>query len=202
MRLAAREEEENEAMSFGKSTIAVVLISGLGLLACSSSSGGGAATSDGGGGDGASGGGGKDAQPGGDAGGTTADAAGDVLSGGEGGAVPAINSCSAGMYMDMSTGSDSKRMIMMNQSGGGFDMPCMTIAAGQSVMFMWDLATYPIAPGVAPSHAGDPSGTSPNPIQAHNSGSVYTVAFPNAGLFPFYVPGQDTKGLLGVIQVK
>ena len=58
------------------------------------------------------------------------------------------------MYMDMSKGTDSDRMIMMNQAGA-FDMPCMTIVAGQSVMFMWDLAMDPISPGVAPSHAGD-----------------------------------------------
>jgi hypothetical protein len=55
---------------------------------------------------------------------------------------------------------------------------------------------------LAPSHSSDPSGTTPNPIQAHSSGSMYSVAFPNAGLYPFYVSGQDTKGLLGVVQVK
>jgi hypothetical protein len=115
--------------------------------------------------------------------------------------VPVINACTSDVYMDMSTGSASDRMIMMTSSGQ-FDMPCMTIAAGQSVMFMWNLTTYPIAPGVAPSHMSDPAGSAPNPIQMHASGSVYTVPFATAGFYPFYVPGHDADGLMGVIQVQ
>src|SRR5262245_18425424 len=116
-------------MSFGKSTIAVLWMSGLGLLACSSGSsgGGGPAASDGGVG--------NDAQSTGDTGGSAADAAADGTSGGDAGPVLTMNGCSAVMYRDMSTASVSNRMVMMNHSGGGFDMPCMTISAAQSVMF-------------------------------------------------------------------
>jgi hypothetical protein len=114
------------------------------------------------------------------------------------GVVPLINGCSADKYMDMSKGTETDRMVMINMSGA-FDMPCMTIAAGQSVMFMWDLATYPIAPGVAPSHTGDPTGTTPNVIAMRSTGMVYTVMFPSAGFYPFYVPGHDM--LAGTIQV-
>jgi hypothetical protein len=36
----------------------------------------------------------------------------------------------------------------------------------------------------------------------HSSGTVYSVTFPAVGFYPFYVAGQDTNGLLGVIQVE
>ena len=89
----------------------------------------------------------------------------------------------------------------MMQNNGTFDFPCMTILAGQSIMFMWKFTSYPLAPGLAPSHSSDPAGSTPTPIQMHNSGTVYTVMFPSAGFYPYYVTGHDAT-LLGTIQVQ
>lgn len=117
-----------------------------------------------------------------------------------GSSIPVMNACTPDAYMDMSTGTASDRMIMLN-AAHQFDMPCMTINAHQAVMFMWALSTYPIAPGLAPSHMSDTAGTDPSPIQMRSTGSVYTVTFPTAGFYPFYVTGHDAT-LLGVIQVQ
>jgi hypothetical protein len=112
----------------------------------------------------------------------------------------AMNGCADADYVDKSSGSASSRMIMIT-SGGKFDFPCMSISAGQGVEFMWSFSTRPLEPGLAPSHADDPPGTTPSPILSHNSGSLYTVTFPNPGRYPYYVQGQDST-LLGVINVK
>ena len=132
---------------------------------------------------------------------TSTDSASDDASSNDADTTPVINACTSDVYMDMSTGTAGDRMIMLN-GAHQFDMPCMTINAGQAVMFMWAFSSYPIAPGVAPSHASDPPGASPSPIQPHMSGSVYTVTFPTAGFYPFYVVGHDASGLMGVIQVQ
>lgn len=174
-----------------KIAVLALFVSGVSLAACSSSSSG-----TGGGGTHPDGGTASDSGSG-----ATTDAMSDAAANGDVYVAEVINGCTGGKYMDMSTGSDSNRMIMMTQANM-FDMPCMTIAAGQGAMFMWDFTQYAISPGVAPSHSGDPTGTMPNPIQMHATGMSYTVQFPTAGFYPFYVPGHDTSGLLGVIQVK
>lgn len=46
----------------------------------------------------------------------------------------------------------------------------------------------------------DPADAMSPPIQMHNTGKIYTVTFPNAGFYPFYVPMHDAK-MLGTIQV-
>jgi plastocyanin len=109
-----------------------------------------------------------------------------------------MNGCSTAKYLDVTTGTANDRMIMI--SGGKFDYPCMTILKGQSVMFMWDLATYPLEPGVSPSHPTDPAGTTPSPITEKTSGSIATIKFPTAGMYPYYVKGHTTMS--GVVEVK
>jgi hypothetical protein len=109
-----------------------------------------------------------------------------------------MNGCASSDYVDASTGSGNDRMIMVNS--GKFDKPCMIIATGQSVMFMWDFSTYPLAPGLSPTHSMDTPGTTPTPITAQSSGQSTTTAFPNAGFYPFYV-GNSTD-MTGVVQVK
>lgn len=109
-----------------------------------------------------------------------------------------MNGCGAADYMDMTMGTDQDRMIMAQ--GTMFDMPCMTILAGQSVMFMWDFSKDPLEPGNAPEHATDPPGDSPNPITEQTSGATTSVKFPKAGMFPFHVKGQPM--MTGVIHVK
>ena len=73
--------------------------------------------------------------------------------------VDGMNGCKTAGYLDETKGTANDRMIMI--AGGKFDYPCMTIKTGQSVMLMWNFATYPLAPGLAPDHASDPAGTDP-----------------------------------------
>lgn len=166
-----------------------VLVACVGVAACSSSSTSSPSTSGGGSGNGADGG-----STAADDGGSSADTDAGSGSTGSGG----MNGCKAASYTDASTGTANDRMIMI--SSGAFDMPCMTIAAGQSVMFMWDLATYPLEPGLSPAHTTDTAGTAPSPITEKTSGSIATIKFAAAGMYPFYVKGHNTMS--GVIEVK
>ena len=79
---------------------------------------------------------------------------------------------------------------------------CIAIRAGQTLGFMGDMSVYPLRAGVAPSRAGDPPGTEPNPIPATDAGDLIGVTFPNPGAFPFYAQGSDTSGMFGVVQVR
>jgi hypothetical protein len=107
-----------------------------------------------------------------------------------------MNGCTT--YQDITTGPSVDRMIMVDS--GKFDVPCMTILAGQMVDFMWNFAMYPLAPGLAPEHMGDTAGTTPSPIMSTTTGMDVKFTFPSAGLYPFYVPGFP--GMDGTIQVK
>jgi hypothetical protein len=108
-----------------------------------------------------------------------------------------MNGCAPTAYVDESAGTNDDRMIMV--SSGKFDKPCMTIKVGQSIMFMWDFSMYPLAPGLSPSHSGDMPGTTPTPITMQTSGQETTIAFPNAGLFPYYVSNNaDMSGVIAV----
>ena len=107
-----------------------------------------------------------------------------------------MNGCSK--FLDLTKGTANDRMIMI--SGTKFDYPCMTISAGQSVMFMWNLATYPLEPGLAPAHENDPAGATPSPITEKTSGAIATIKFPTGGMYPYYVKGHPT--LTGVVEVK
>jgi hypothetical protein len=109
-----------------------------------------------------------------------------------------MNGCASSDYVDASTGSSDGRMIMV--SSGKFDKPCMIIATGQSVMFMWDFSMYPLAPGLSPTHSTDMPGTTPTPIMAQSTGQSTTTAFPSAGFYPFYV--SNSTGMAGVVEVK
>ena len=102
-------------------------------------------------------------------------------------------------YVDQTMGTSNDRMIMTRGSTNTFDYPCMTIRAGQSVMFMWTFSRHPLAPGVAPGA----SGTAPDmtPILPHNTGTLYTVRFPTTGIYPFYCTAHPDamKGAVMVV---
>ncbi len=163
-----------------------ILVLAASLAACSSTS----TTSSGG--TGATGSGTDGGTEADDAGGADIDAGSGATSSG------GMNGCKATAYMDVTTGTANDRMIMI--SGGKFDYPCMTILAGQSVMFMWDLATYPLEPGLSPDHTADPAGAASTPITEKKSGSIATIKFPTAGMYPYYAKGHAT--MTGVIEVK
>lgn len=115
------------------------------------------------------------------------------------GAAPALHDCAESDFVDVRGGTQDDRMIMVLNGTTMFDYPCMTISAGQSVMFMWDFGTHPLTPGVAPGHPG--TGTEPSPIQAQSSGVVYTPAFATAGNYPFYCANDFHSGMMGVVRV-
>lgn len=115
------------------------------------------------------------------------------------GVAPALHGCAESDFVDVRGGTQDDRMIMVLNGTTTFDYPCMTISAGQSVMFMWDFAMHPLTPGVAPGETG--TGTEPSPIQPQSSGVVYTPAFPTAGNYPFYCSNDFASGMMGVVRV-
>lgn len=134
--------------------------------------------------------GGTDAgSPGTDAGSPGTDAGGPVV----------VHDCADADFVDLSAGAPDDRMIMVPRGTFTFDTPCITVSAGQVVMFMWDFSVHPLAPGVAPGHPG--TGTEPSPIAAQTTGVLYEPAFPSAGDYPFYCATHYHSGMYGVVRV-
>lgn len=113
-------------------------------------------------------------------------------------AVPVLHGCTAAMYVDQTGGTANDRMIMTQGTSNAFDYPCMTIRAGQGVMFMWAFSRHPLAPGLAPGEAG--MAPDMTPITPFNTGSVHTITFRTPGLYPFYCTAHPST-MKGVIQV-
>ena len=111
----------------------------------------------------------------------------------------ALHGCGEADFLDRTAGTDDSRMIMVPRGTTRFDYPCMTIRAGQSVMFMWDFASHPLAPGVAPGQSG--TGTEPTPIPVQTTGELTTIAFPTAGDYPYYCSAHHAAGMVGVVRV-
>lgn len=111
----------------------------------------------------------------------------------------ALHGCGDADFVDRSEGTEDSRMIMVPRGTTRFDFPCMTIRAGQAVMFMWDFASHPLAPGVAPGRTG--SGTEPSPIEARTSGTLYTPTFATPGDYPFHCTFHHESDMVGVVRV-
>lgn len=138
-----------------------------------------------------------------DAGGTSNDAGNDagasVDSGPPDTGAPApLNGCAEADFIDLRTATADGRMIMVPRGTSTFEMPCITISASQEVMFMWDFSLHPLVAGAAPGTTG---GATPSPIQPQTTGMLYTVAFPNAGDYPFYCSNHVSSGMMGVVRV-
>jgi plastocyanin len=112
---------------------------------------------------------------------------------------PTLHGCSNADFVDRTAGSDDSRMIMVPNGTLSFDFPCMTIRAGQAVMFMWDFVDHPLEPGVAPGEEGQ--GTEPSPILPQETGSLYTATFDTPGTYPFYCTVHHDASMVGVIRV-
>ncbi len=126
------------------------------------------------------------------------DAAGDP--GGDTGASgSSLHGCAEADFLDLTAGPPDSRMIMVPRGTNTFDFPCITIRAGQAVMFMWDFAAHPLAAGVAPSETG--TGTEPSPIEPQSTGVLYEPVFPTAGDYPFYCTPHHASGMFGVVRV-
>ncbi len=117
----------------------------------------------------------------------------------EGVSLAALHDCRESDFVDLTAEPTDERMIMVPRGTFMFDKPCMTIRAGQSVMFMWDFTTHPLVGGVAPGHPG--AGTEPNPIVSQSSGALYDQAFAAAGDYPFYCGMHFHSGMMGVVRV-
>lgn len=91
-------------------------------------------------------------------------------------------------------------MIMVPSGTSLFDQPCITIRAGQSVMFMWDFSAHPLAPGVAPGHPGTSS--EPTPIEPRSTGALFTPVFPGPGDYAYYCSTHfHSNAMYGVVRV-
>lgn len=116
------------------------------------------------------------------------------------GAIPgALHACEEADFVDLSGGPPEGRMIMVPRGTFMFDNPCITIRAGQSVMFMWDFAMHPLTPGVAPDHTG--TGTEPSSIVAQSTGTLSDQVFPATGNYPFYCAVHFAGSMVGVVRV-
>lgn len=173
------------------------------VVADTGAGGAGGANAGGAGGAGAGGAGGASGGNGGTASGGAAGVAGGTAGGMGGSSMmsASLNNCAEAAYTDLSKAS-ATRMIMPVSGKKAFDVPCMEIAAGESVMFMWNYATHPLMPGIAPSHANDTGATEPSPIPMKSSGSNGTVKFPTPGYYPYYCAVDEAAGMMGVVKVK
>jgi plastocyanin len=113
-------------------------------------------------------------------------------------AVPLLNDCRAADYEDRGAGVDTDRVVRPRGTTG-YTPRCVIIQAGQSVTFEMNFATHPLVPGVP--HGSTSGATVPNPIARQNSGMTHTVAFPNAGYYPFYCNTHGHVGMAGVVRV-
>lgn len=115
------------------------------------------------------------------------------------GTIVATHECTGSDFVDLTGGTPGERMIMVPRGTSMFDQPCITISAGQAVMFMWDFTMHPLEPGVAPGHPG--TGDEPNPIVAQTTGVLYEQTFPTVGDYPFYCGTHYHSGMYGVVRV-
>lgn len=123
----------------------------------------------------------------------------DVPAEDDAGGLVTTHGCGEADFVDLSAGAADERMIMVPRGTFTFDNPCITISAGQAVMFMWDFGMHPLQPGVAPGHPG--MGAEPSPIVAQTTGALYEVTFAAAGDYPFYCGTHYHSGMYGVVRV-
>lgn len=114
-----------------------------------------------------------------------------------GAAVPMLNDCTGAMYVDRSA-TDAERTVRPRGSTG-YTPRCVTIRAGQSVVFEMSFTAHPLVPGIP--HGPTAGATSPNPIAAQSAGTTYTVLLQDAGYYPFYCRTHGHVGMAGVIRV-
>lgn len=116
-----------------------------------------------------------------------------------GGGPPATHDCAEADFVDLTAGAADDRMIMVPRGTYTFDNPCITIRAGQAVMFMWDFSMHPLMAGVAPGHPG--TSDAPTPIVSQATGVLYEPTFPDPGSYAFYCGNHFHSGMYGVVRV-
>lgn len=112
---------------------------------------------------------------------------------------PAVfNNCNAADFVDR-TGITATRTVTFGTTGNTYSPKCITIAAGQSVMFSGNFGGHPLRPGVG---ANATAGSANNPITATGSGTTASFTFPTAGSYPYNCQFHDAGGMNGVVKVQ
>lgn len=112
---------------------------------------------------------------------------------------PAVfNGCNTADFVDR-TAAGAIRTVTFGTAGNTYSPKCITIAAGQSVMFSGMFGSHPLRPGVgANATAGSPN----NPITVTSAGATASFTFPTAGTYPYNCQFHDAGGMNGVVKVQ
>lgn len=113
-------------------------------------------------------------------------------------AIPMLNDCTAMDYTDHGAGPDADRVVRPRGTTG-YTPRCLIVRAGQTVTFEMDFTAHPLVPGIP--HGPTAGAASPNVIAMQSSGTMYAVAFPSAGYYPFYCGRHGHVGMAGVVRV-
>ncbi|HNN92117.1 MAG TPA: plastocyanin/azurin family copper-binding protein [Pseudomonadota bacterium] len=108
------------------------------------------------------------------------------------------NGCNTADFVDR-TATTAIRTVSFGVGGFTYSPKCITIAAGQQVMFSGTFASHPLRPGVGSmATAGSPN----NPIMATSTGTTASFTFPTAGMYPYNCQLHDGSGMNGVVKVQ
>lgn len=108
------------------------------------------------------------------------------------------NGCNTADFVDR-TATTAIRTVTFGVGGFTYSPKCITIAAGQQVMFSGTFTSHPLRPGVgATATAGSPN----NPIMATSTGTTASFTFPTAGMYPYNCQLHDGSGMNGVVKVQ
>jgi len=112
-----------------------------------------------------------------------------------------FNGCSDSNFVDR-TAATADRTVAFGTGAAAFAYTpkCITVAAGQTVTFMGDLAVHPLAPGTSP--AAMDAGTAGNPIARTNTGTMARVTFASAGTYPYFCEFHYAGGMVGAVRVR
>lgn len=115
---------------------------------------------------------------------------------------PSVHGCSGSGWVDKTADSADRRIGFGGELGSsavGYAPPCMIVSAGQTVTFVGNYGTHPLAPG---EQSGADAGTTPNPIPSKTTGAGDTpVTFDRAGVYPYYCV-LHAPTMVGAVWVK
>ncbi len=114
---------------------------------------------------------------------------------------PGFNGCGDADFVDR-TAAGADRTVAFGSGANPFAYApkCITVAAGQAVTFMGDLAVHPLSPGTSP--AATTAGTAGNPIARTGTGNMVRVTFASAGTYPYFCELHYAGGMVGVVRVR
>ncbi len=110
-----------------------------------------------------------------------------------------LNGCGTANFVDRTASTALRTVSFGGTSGFAYSPKCITIAAGQQVMFSGDFTTHPLRPGVGGNAT---AGSANNPIVATGTGNTASFTFPAAGSYPYNCLLHDGSGMNGVVKVQ